>query len=100
MLPCFVRLPFAPDDDPLRFATEKASMKILGWKAALVLVLSMLVWWAFYAAFPSAPPDASDTMVIVGVVLVVVLGTASLLARIRTRPGEPPAGAESGDRPA
>jgi hypothetical protein len=101
ILPCFVRLRFPPDGDPLRIATEKASMKVLGWKAALVLVLSMLVWWAFYAAFPSAPPDAADTTVIVGVVLVVVLGTASLLARIRKRPGGlPPAGAESGDPPA
>jgi uncharacterized membrane-anchored protein len=61
-------------------------MKDLGWKAVLVLVLSVAVWWALYSAFPSAPPDAADSMVIVGMMLLVVLGTSSLLSRLRRRP--------------
>lgn len=58
-------------------------MSVLGWKAALVLVLSMIVWYAFASAFPSAPPDTADTMVIVGVMLGLVMGTSSLLKRFR-----------------
>lgn len=66
-------------------------MKVLGWKAVLVLVLSMIVWWAMYSAFPSAPPDPADSTVIVGVMLVVVLGTSSLLKRLRNLRASPAA---------
>ena len=60
-------------------------MKDLGWKAVLVLALSMAAWWALDVAFPSAPPDGADTMVIVGFMLGVVLSTSAVLKRVRKR---------------
>lgn len=61
-------------------------MKVLGWKAVLVLVLSLALWSALYVAFPTAPPDPADSTVIVGVMLVLVLGTSSLVSWLRKDP--------------
>ena len=74
-------------------------MKVLGWKAALVLILSMGLWCVLYLAFPSAPPDPADSTVIVGIMLALVLGTSSLVSRLRKAPAaendaEPQPGAE------
>jgi hypothetical protein len=66
-------------------------MKVLGWKAVLALILSTAAWWALYVTFPAAPPDAADTSVIVGFMLVVVLGTSSLIAKVRKSPAASPA---------
>ena len=61
-------------------------MKVLGWKAVLVLVLSLACWCTLYVAFPTTPPDAAETSVIVGMVLALVLGTSSILARFSKEP--------------
>jgi hypothetical protein len=51
----------------------------------IVLVLSLVTWVILYRLFPSAPPNAADTTVIVGFWILAVAALKSVAAVIRNR---------------
>lgn len=60
-------------------------MKASAGTLAAVLVLSLGVWTAFFLAMPESPLTPPETLVVVGVCGVAVVGARWILARLRGR---------------
>jgi hypothetical protein len=60
-------------------------MKIAGAVLIWVVLLASVAWVAIWLAFPSVPPDAGDTAVIVAISLVLVLAIRRLIRHLTSR---------------